>query len=585
MSSLTERLSKIREKAAEQVKGASDYAEALRLSQDAEAMRQVRELAAAGDEEAKGLLVDIEQAKKAAEGSKPALAVQAAAALMSKLGADDRLQVSAVIREGLEGGALRECHVGETDSVSVYDLDLGQVVHATGAFGLTETRELVERIKAYIGDQREQLTKVLTDGKINVSWAAELAVELRMGKVHPWSWIEQKKAEASKAEAEGKKKGVPPHFRFTYQVDLESGKTERRDSAFVSWGRGEDSAYPSEKSFGFLGLLHTEAKRQVELVKERLPEFTLGEAEASESGSFSEILAGSVGEAVIKLETTWKVKDGEDQPIFVKVARESEKESVKVIKAWPEPAVRSLFRRPDGSLKPVSIDFKFLRGEDNRVVELSFEAVRDQRLRNSFQKRVSKEANMGVISEAREKKDAAYRVELAEFRRAIVARATISRDEFVKGSAGFVAICNDNWQIAPDKTIDLVDGLLQQDDHGNVSVVELSGVTRKLIFGGKTQGSVPRRQIAQENPRAWAWIMKAEAHQVAPPAESGNGETQATTNVSDQPTEPRVGANKSKSAYEAAVEAARPRTPRGKANKPRGDGRRRGFEPQDELEG
>ena len=567
MNSLTERWAKFKEKAEAQVKGATDYAEAMRLSQDPDMMRQVRESAAAGDEEAKGLLADIEAAKKAAEGSKPALAVGAAAELMSKIGTDHRLRVSWVVHQGLESGALRDGQDGESNSVSCYDLDLGRVVNVTGAFGLAETRELVEMLKSYVADQRELITKELVEGKINVALAAELAVELRMGMVQPWSWIEQKKAEAVKAEAEGAaKKGVPPHFRFTYMVEPEGGKTERRDSAFISWAPGRGS-YSNEKSLAFVGLLHTEAKRLQELLRERLPEFTLDETEVSESGNFSEILAGSVGEAVLKLEVAWKSKDkdgGEqEQPIFVKVARATEKEAVKVVRAWPAEAVRSLFRRPDGSLKSVSIDFKFVRDEYNRATELSFEAVRDQRLRNGFQKRVASEANMEVITRAREKQDAANQIELEEFRRAIMARATISRDEFVKGSDGLVAICCDEWQLADGKVIGHVDALLHQDDHGNVSVVEVTSVTRKLIFGGKTQGSVPRRQIAQENKRAWAWIMKS-----------------TSVPVVATPAEPSP-----RSVYEAAMEAAKPRTPRGKSSKQRGDRRRGGIEPQDELEG
>ena len=576
MSSLTDRLAKIKEKAEEQVRGAADYAEALRISQDAEAMRQVRELAAAGDDEAKGLLVDIEAAKQAAEGSKPAIAVQAASALATKLDADDRLSVSAVVREGVESGAFRECQAGEPDSVSCYDLGFGRVVHATGAFGLTETKSLVERLKSYIASQREALSAALADGKIPTALAAEVAVELRMGKVHPWTWVEQKKAEAAKAAGEGAgKRGVPPHFQFTYRVTVEGGKTERHDSAFVSWERGKDAAYPNEKSFGFLGLLHTEAKRQAELLRERLPEFTLDESEV-ESGNFSEVLAGSVGEAVLKLEATWKVKDGEEQPIFVKVVRSSEKESAKVTKAWPEEAVRSFFRRADGQLRSIPIDCKFVRDEDNRVADVSFENVRDQRLRHGFQRRVAREANMGVISQARLEKDVAYRAELAKFRSEIVAKATISRDEFVKGATGFVAICNDDWKLNDGKTIDLVDGLLEQDDHGNVSVVELTVATRKLIFGGETpKGSVPRRQIAEANPRAWAWIMKAHANLAGQASGSGVGDGEVETKVEAKP----------KSAYQMAVEAATPKLPRGRSLKQRGDKRRGGVEPQDELEG
>lgn len=575
MGSLTERLAQITSKAEAQVREATVSAEALRISRDAEAMRQVRELAVAGDEEAKALLVDIETAKQAAGGSKPALAIKAAMELMTRIANDDRLRVSAIVREAIESGALRESDEYGPDSVSVYDLGRGQVVRATAAFGLAETKSFLERLREYIASQREALALALKDGKIQVQLAAEVAVELRMGRVVPWSEIEQKKATAAKkSEADGQKHGVPPHFRFTYRVAKEGGGTEAHDSAIVSWGQERPGFKPPYKeSFEFIGLLHTEAKRQTELMRERLPEFTLGEAEAVESGNFSEILAGRVGEAVLKLEVAWKYSDDTEQPIFVKVARAIETELVKFVKVSPAEAARSIFRRPDG-LKSVPLVYRFVRDASNRVVELSFEEVRDQRLREACQKRIAREARMDMIAESRVEKDAANREHLKELRSSFVAKATITKDQFLKGAGGLVAICCDKWQVADGKEIDLVDGLLQQDGNGNVAVIEVSPATAKLVFGGKPPApdqAMPLRQIGSVDKRVWAWIMRAENIQVA----------DATVTTGDEPVKPRQNA---KTAYEAAMAQAKPKTPRGKSSKPR-DNRRRGIEPQDELEG
>lgn len=580
MSSLTDRLSNLKEKAQEQIREATVSAEALRISPDDE--RQVRELADAGDYDAKALLADIETARKAAEGSKPAQAIKAALELMTKIANDDRLRVSVVVREAIESGALRESEEYGPDSVSVYDLGLGRVVRGTAAFGLSETKSLVERLREYVADQREALALALKDGKIQTQLAAEVAVELRMGRVRPWSFIEAKKAEAVKAEAEGgKKRGWPPYFRFTYKVAKEDGTIEAHDSAFISWERewpGFKPPYSNEKSFEFVGLLHTEAKRQQELLRERLPEFTLDEAEAKESGSFSEILAGGVGEAVLKLEVTWKYQDGREQPIFVKVVRATDKESVKFTKAWPVEAARSLFRRFDGQLKTSLLVYKFVRDEQNRVAELSFEDIRDSRLREACQNRLAREAQMEMIAASRVKHDEANREKLQEFRVAIIAKATITKGEFLKGAVGVVAICCDKWQVAPGKEIDLVDGLLQQDEDGNVAVIEVSPATAKLVFGGKPPApdqTMSRRQIGAVDKRVWAWIMRAND---TPAGAAANSAQEAK-----QEEEKHQPFRKPNTAYEVAMQEAKPKTPRGQRSKDRrGKGR---PEPQDELEG
>lgn len=584
MSSLLDRLAQVKEKAEKQIREATVSAEAMRISPDDE--RQMRELAAAGDEDAKALLSDIEAARKAGEGSKPAEAIKAALGLMTKIGNDDRLRVSAVVLEAIELGALREGEPGEPDSVSVYDLDRGQVVRGCAAFGLSETKSLVERLREYMVAQREALIQDLKDGKVPPQVAAERAVELRMGRVRPWSFIEAKKAEAAKAEAEGsKKKGWPPYFRFTYRVTKEDG-SEARDSAIISWERerpGFRPPYSNEKSLEFIGLLHSEAKRQAELLKERLPEFTLDESEAKESGNFSEILAGRVGEAVLQLETVWKYSDGREEPIFVKVARVTEKESAKFVKASPVEAARSLFRRSDGQLRAVQVECRFVRDERNRVVELSFEGIRDQRLRGASQRRAAKEANMPLVSAVRAERDAENRVGLLKFREEIVAEATITRGEYLAGKPGLLAVTNDRWKLGrSEKTIDLVDGLLKSDGK-DVSVVKLSQPALKLVFEG-TMPTEPRNRF-QVPGRIHAWIMTAEENSVAAEDSEAGGATAVTTvSAGERAAKPQSSSpGPQVSAREAAFRDAKVKTPRGKK---RGDNRpKMGVEPQDELEG
>ena len=581
---LMDRLKAVVAKGAEQQKAAMGYAEALRVSGDDVAMRQVRELAAAGDEEAKGLLADIESALKDAEGSKPAQAVKAALALMTRVANEDRVRLSAVIREGIETGALRECSPGETPNVSVYDLDLGRVVRVTGALNLSETNSLVERLREAVRDQREKLVEALKAGDVHFQLAAEVAVELRMGKVLSWTEIEAKKAEATKAEAaDGKKHGVPPYFRFTYRVTLDGGKLEPRDSAIIPWGKGRDASYPNEKSFEFVSFLHAEAKRQQELLRERLPEFTLDEAEAVESGSFTEIIAGAVGEAVLKLEVAWKYADDRESPIFVKVARAIATESVKVVKAWPVEAARSLFRRPDGQLKTTHVVYKFVRDESNRVTELSFEEVRDNRLRATFQRRVASEANMSVVSAAQAKRDEADRAERLKFREEIQAEGTISREEYLAGKPGLLAVCNDHWKLGrSEQEIDLVDGLLKSDGQ-NVVPIKLSNATRKLVFEGGMP--IEPRNRFQLPGRVHAWIMTSGSGPVVKSV--GGGESPAAKTSADAGRKPA----KVTTINEAFEKATAGLPPRGKSKKQMerergGGGRNRGgIEPQDELEG